>query len=58
MDGHQGTTLLSTSLCMCLLDRYRNSFRIRQDEPPWCLPRCLYAPRYCGLLDHAMGDRP
>jgi hypothetical protein len=57
MDGHQITTLLSTSLCVCLLDCHRSGFCIRQDEPPWYLPRLLYAPSYRGFRYYAMGNQ-
>lgn len=43
---------------MRMLDRYCSGLRLRQDRPTWHIPRRFHTAGYCGLLDHAMGDRP
>lgn len=58
MDGHEVSTLFSTSLCMRVPDCHCSGLRLGQDQPPWYLPRHFYAPGYCGLLYYAMGYRP
>jgi hypothetical protein len=57
MDSHKGSTILSTSLRLCLRDRYCGGLAIRQDESSWYISRHLHASCYCRLCHYAMGHR-
>jgi len=58
MDRYKGPVVLRPALRLCLCCCHRTRLCVRQDKPPWNLPRHLHAACYCGLRHHAMGYRP